>query len=97
MLREVYFPGEDEEWYQFAIDTKTGVVKIIDLHCFISSTMEVLGNELPAAPLIFLRGGFILFTNRPATRSHLLSNKFHLTAALHNGTAEGEIMGIDDY
>jgi hypothetical protein len=62
-----------------------------------SSAAEVIENILPSPPLTFLRGGHMLFLNRPTYRTHKLSNQFNIFAALYNNQTEGDILGIKDY
>ncbi len=95
--RYVYFPGESEEWYKFTIDIRYGMIVERQIQYFVSSAAQVIQNILPSPPLTFLRGGHMLFLNRPAYRTHNLSNHFNIFAGLSNNQTEGYIMGINDY
>ncbi len=82
--REVYFPGEAEDWYQFEINAQYGRVQGEKVRKFSGKTRENLQNPLPSASLTFLRGGYSILTNYPENRSSKLSNDFHLFATLKN-------------
>ena len=44
-------------------------------------------NILPSPLPLFLRGGKLIFTNKPTTRTSTLSNQFSIVAGLKNGVA----------
>ena len=39
---------------------------------------------MPSGPVLFLRDGYMIFTNTPRQRSKLLDNQYFLTAALND-------------
>jgi alpha-glucosidase (family GH31 glycosyl hydrolase) len=52
---------------------------------------------LPSPPPIFLRGGKLILTNKPATRVSHLNNQYTLIAALENQKAIGTFLGIKNF
>lgn len=54
-------------------------------------------NILPAALPLFLRGGRLIFTNKPTTRTANLNNRFSIVAGLKDGRATGEILATENY
>ena len=95
--RQVYFPGAGEQWYQFEIDMLTGGFASDKITVFKGGSESGIINRLPSAPPTFLRSGYGLLANYPENRSAKLSNEFRVLAALKNGKAALQIMGIKDY
>lgn len=61
--RSVYFPGANEEWHGFKVDTKTGRVKTDSLSRHDGQSKASIDNPLPGPPPTFLRGGYALLLN----------------------------------
>lgn len=59
---------------------------------------EEISNKITTSPPLFLRSGFMIFSNKPEQRSRFLSNKFYVTAALNKeGVATNRFLTIEDY
>ena len=93
--REVYFPGSNEKWVQFQLNTHTGKVDLDKIAKFDGKTKQTILNPLPSPPPTFLRGGYMLLTNYPENRSLKLNNIFNILAVLDGDqSAKGSILGI---
>ena len=80
------------------LDPKSGKVSLTEpIKSYQGKTKQTLKNALPSAPSVFLRSGFAVLTNEPASRVKDLGTKFHMLAALKNGESQTSIMAIKDY
>ena len=62
------------------------------------STVIRIEDKLPSAPPIFLRGGRLIFTNKPTTRSNKLNSNFIVFVGLNSDkTSSGNFLGISDF
>ena len=66
--------------------------------CFSGQTSSIIKNKIPSSPPLFLRSGFMIFTNIPKQRSKFLDNKFFVTAALNSeGKAVNRFLTISNF
>jgi hypothetical protein len=53
---------------------------------------------MPSGPVLFLRDGYMIFTNTPKQRSKFLDNQYFVTAALNDqNTAHNRFLAIENY
>jgi hypothetical protein len=80
---------------------KENVIKSINKNektHFEGGKSEEVSNKITTSPPLFLRSGFMVFSNKPEQRSKFLDNKFYVTAALNDkGVATNRFLTIENY
>lgn len=106
--RKVYFPGKDTTWYSLEYNVGApGKYSKENVHKSINGNSETfyhgesffdVSNHIPSSPPLFLRSGYMIFSNKPEHRSKFLNNKFYVTAALNKeGVSVNRFLTIENY